>query len=229
MQKPSKILPEVYLVGSSEISNPGDCMVYLVDCKSELALIDAGVSTDISKICKNIKMMGLNPENISTLFITHSHIDHVGGAASFREKHGCKTVAHELDSEALEKADPNLTGAGWYNQKLIPCMVDVKLSSSEGDFPVGNKTFKWFHTPGHTPGSISILLSTSGGNILFAQDVHGPFMPQFRSNISDWAKSMKKLVSLDFDILAEGHFGIYRPKDRAVEYIRSYLAQYGYA
>jgi len=229
MQKPSKILPEVYLVGSSEISNPGDCMVYLVDCKSELALIDAGVSADTSKICKNIKTAGLNPEHISTLFITHSHIDHVGGAASFREKYGCKTVAHELDSEALEEADPNLTGAVWYSQKLVPCKVDVKLSGSEGDFPVGNKTFRWFHTPGHTPGSISILLGTSGGDILFAQDVHGPFMSQFRSNISDWAKSMKKLVSLDFDVLAEGHFGIYKPRKRAVEYIRSYLAQYGYS
>jgi len=228
MQKPSKILPEVYLVGSSEISNPGDCMVYLVDCKGELALIDAGVSANISKICKNIKAAGLNPKDISTLFITHSHMDHIGGASSFREKFGCKTVAHELDSDALERADPNLTGAVWYNQKLVPCTVDIKLSGSEGDFPVGDKTFKWFHTPGHTPGSISILLKTLDGNILFAQDVHGPFMPQFRSNVSDWAKSMKKLMALDFDILAEGHFGIYKPKNRAVEYIRSYLTHYGY-
>jgi len=228
MQKTFRILPEVYLVGSSEISNPGDCMVYLVDCKRELALIDAGVSPDISKICRNIKRVGLDPENISTLFITHSHIDHVGGAASFLEKYECKTVAHELDSEAVEKADPELTGAVWYNQKLIPCKVDVKLSGSEGDVSVGNKTFRWFHTPGHTPGSISILLNTSDGNILFAQDVHGPFMPQFHSNISDWAKSMKKLMDLDFDVLAEGHFGIYSPKNRAVEYIKSYLTHYGY-
>ena len=70
MQKTSRILPEVYLVGSSEISNPGDCMVYLVDCKNELALIDAGVSVDISKICKNIKTVSLDPKDISTLFIT---------------------------------------------------------------------------------------------------------------------------------------------------------------
>jgi len=228
MQKTFKILPGVYLVGSSEISNPGDCMVYLVDCKSELALIDAGGSADISKICKNIKTVGLNPEDISTLFITHSHMDHVGGASSFREKYGCQTVAHELDSDALERADPELTGAVWYNQKLIPCKVDVKLSGSEEDVSVGNKTFRWFHTPGHTPGSISILLNISGGNILFAQDVHGPFLSQFRSNISDWAKSMKKLIDLDFDILAEGHSGIYRPKNRAVEYIKSYLSHYGY-
>ncbi|MDH5390543.1 MAG: MBL fold metallo-hydrolase, partial [Candidatus Bathyarchaeota archaeon] len=88
MQKASRILPEVYLVGSSEISNPGDCMVYLVDCKSELALIDVGVSANISKICKNIKRVGLNSKDISTLFITHSHMDHVGGTASFREKYG---------------------------------------------------------------------------------------------------------------------------------------------
>lgn len=228
MQKKFRILPQVYLVGSSDISNPGDCMVYLVDCKSELTLIDAGVSANIGKICKNIREVGLNPKDISTLFITHSHIDHVGGAASFQEKYGCKIVAHELDSDALERADPELTGAVWYNQKLVPCKVNVKLSGSEGDLSVGNKTFRWFHTPGHTPGSISILLNTSDGNILFAQDVHGPFMPQFRSNILDWAESMKKLMGLDFDVLAEGHFGIYRPKDRAIEYIKSYLTQYGY-
>jgi len=228
MQKKFRILPRVYLVGSSDISNPGDCMVYLVDCKSELTLIDTGVSANIGKICQNIIEAGLNPKDISTLFITHSHIDHVGGAASFQEKYGCKIVAHELDSDALERADPELTGAVWYNQKLVPCKVNVKLSGSEGDLSVGNKTFRWFHTPGHTPGSISILLNTSDGNILFAQDVHGPFMPQFRSNILDWAESMKKLMGLDFDVLAEGHFGVYRPKNRAVEYIKSYLTQYGY-
>ena len=228
MQKTSRILPDVYLVGNFDISNPGDCMVYLVNCRSEMALIDAGASADIRKICKNIKRVGLDPEHISTLFITHCHLDHVGGAASFRKKYGCKTMAHELDSDALERADAELTGAVWYDQKLIPCKVDVKLSGSDGHVSVGDKSFEWFHTPGHTPGSISILLNTSEGKILFAQDVHGPFMPQFRSNISDWAKSMKKLIDLDFDVLAEGHFGIYRPKDRAVEYIKSYLTHYGY-
>ncbi|MGD8506861.1 MAG: MBL fold metallo-hydrolase [Candidatus Bathyarchaeota archaeon] len=210
------------------MSNSGDCMVYLVDCRDELALIDAGVSLDISKICRNIKRVSLNLDDISTLFITHAHIDHFGGVHSFRKKYRCKTVAHELDSDAIEKADPNLTGSAWYDEDLVPCTVDVKLSGSEGDFSVGNKTFRWLHTPGHTPGSISILLNTKHGNVLFAQDLHGPFLPQFRSNISDWAESMRKLISLDFDILAEGHFGIYRPKRRAIAYIQSYLKHYGY-
>ncbi|MCZ2856164.1 MAG: MBL fold metallo-hydrolase [Candidatus Bathyarchaeota archaeon] len=228
MKQTARILPKVYLVGSSEISNSGDCMVYLVDCKSELALIDAGVSSDINKISNNIKRLGLKPQNISTLFATHCHIDHVGGAASFRENYGCKTIAHELDGNAIEQADRGLTGAFVYHQDLIPCKIDVRLSGSDGKIRVGDKTFRWLHTPGHTPGSISILLNTSSGNILFAQDVHGPFMPEFNSKISDWVKSVKKLVKLDFDILAEGHLGIYRPKDRAVEYINSCLTRYGY-
>lgn len=224
-----KILPEVCLVGSSQISNPGDCMVYLVDCERELALVDSGASADISRICSNIEKAGFKPDEISTLFLTHAHIDHIGGAAAFREKYKCKTVAHELDSEAIERADQELTAARWYDQELIPCKIDVKLSGTEGDISAGNKTFKWIHTPGHTPGSISILLKTSSGSILFAQDVHGPFSSEFRSDISQWAESMKQLLSLDFDILAEGHFGIYRPRKKAVEYIKGYLSRYGYS
>jgi len=90
-----------------------------------------------------------------------------------------------LDSDAIERADPHLTGSAWYTEKLIPCTVDIKLSGPEGDFFVGNRTFKWLHTPGHTPGSVSILLNTPHGTILFAQDLHGPFLPEFRSNTSD--------------------------------------------
>lgn len=228
MKKTLKVLPEVYMVGSSEISNPGDCMVYLVDCKEELTLIDAGVSADITRISQNIIEVGATPKDVSTLFITHSHMDHVGGAASFRKNYGSRIIAHELDSSALETADPELTGAGWYNKQLNPCKVDTKLSGEKGMVPVGIKTFKWVHTPGHTPGSISILLNTSDGTILFAQDVHGPFLPQFRSSITDWARSMKKLLTLDFDILAEGHFGIHKPRPTAVAFIESYLTQYGY-
>ncbi len=228
MKQTVRILPRVYLVGSSDMTSSGDCMVYLVDCTSELALIDAGVNSNTDMIDSNIRSLGLEPKTISTPFITHCHIDHAGGAASFWTKYGCKTIAHKLDSNAIEQADSYLTGAFLYRRDLVPCEVDVKLSGSDGKIRAGDKTFRWIHTPGHTPGSIAILLNTSGGNILFAQDIHGPFMPEFNSKISDWVKSAKKLIKLDFDVLAEGHFGVFRPKDKAVEYIKSCLTRCGY-
>jgi len=51
-------------------------------------------------------------------------------------------------------------------------------------------------------------------------------MPSFRSDIEVWKKSMQKLLSLDADILCEGHFGIFESKEKVKEYITSYLRGY---
>ena len=82
------------------------------------------------------------------------------------------------------------------------------------------------HTPGHTPGSISVYIDRGGKRILFGQDIHGSFLSSFGSDIEEWKKSMKKLLDLEADILCEGHFGIYRSKDSVEEYIKNYLRMY---
>ena len=90
----------------------------------------------------------------------------------------------------------------------------------------GNEEIRCIHTPGHTPGSISIVLDRGGYRILFGQDIHGPFNKQFGSDIGQWKKSMAKLLALEADILCEGHFGIFRPKEYVRAYIRRYLKLY---
>jgi glyoxylase-like metal-dependent hydrolase (beta-lactamase superfamily II) len=50
--------------------------------------------------------------------------------------------------------------------------------------------------------------------ILFGQDVHGSFNVDFGLDIMQWRESMEKLLDLKADILCEGHFGIYSPRDR---------------
>ena len=66
-----------------------------------------------------------------------------------------------------------------------------------------------------------------GRRILFGQDLHGPILPEFGSNLDDWDRSTKKLLDLDADILCEGHFGIYKTKKDVKNYILSYREQYG--
>ena len=83
------------------------------------------------------------------------------------------------------------------------------------------------HTPGHTPGSISVYLDNDGKRILFGQDIHGPFLAESGANMSHWEQSMKKLIALNADILCEGHFGVYRPASKVAEYIERYLDEYG--
>ena len=223
---PNNVTDGVYLVGSSDLTDRRDCSVYLVDA-GELILIDSGAGVATAKIVTNIELLGLDPGQLSTLILTHCHIDHVGGAVYFKERFGVKIVMHLLDAVAVEQADLVRTGASWYNLRLAPLSVDVKLSQAEEalSFRDGTKLVS-VHTPGHTPGSVAIYRDHAGERVLFGQDIHGPFLPEFGADLAAWRRSMNMLLSLEADILCEGHFGVYRTKPRVTEYIESYLEQY---
>lgn len=224
--KPEQIEDGVYLVGSSDISDTRDCMVYLLDL-GELVLIDTGTGPGVSKIISNIRYLGFDPTNLSTIILTHCHIDHVGGAHELKKRYGARIIMHELDADVVERGDTKLTAAYWYGVPFAPLKIDVKLSRKEEFLMFGNHKLACIHTPGHTPGSISAYLDNSGKRILFGQDIHGPFMAEFGSNIDHWQTSMEKLLDLNADVLCEGHFGIFRPNKKVTDYIERYLEEYG--
>lgn len=101
MAEPFRIWESVYIIGSAEISHPYDCCVYLIDI-GELILIDSGSGRSFDRLVDNILTLGLAPEKISTVIVTHCHIDHIGSLARFKQKYGAKIIAHELDAEAIE-------------------------------------------------------------------------------------------------------------------------------
>ena len=80
-----QLTEHVHLVGSGQngfsLTHPLDCHVYLLDGGAELALIDTGVGRDVPAILAQIRAAGFAPGDIGTIFITHLHLDHAGGAA----------------------------------------------------------------------------------------------------------------------------------------------------
>lgn len=226
MGRTEVIAEGIYLIGGPNISRSDDATVFIIDFDGELVMIDAGAGNSSRTLQKNIEAYGLNPKAISTLILTHCHIDHIGSAPYFRDQFGCRIVMHDLDADAVEQGDPVLTAANWYETKFFPTPVDKRLAGAYGTLRFGNGELHCLHTPGHTPGSLAIYVDRAGKRILFGQDIHGPFMSSFRSNIEDWKKSMKMLIALEADILCEGHFGIFQPKDRVKQYILGYLKQY---
>ena len=133
---------------------------------------------------------------------------------------------HEQDAKAVEKDDITMTAARWYNLDFEPTPVNVKLSGEEQTLTFGSHSLVWLHTPGHTPGSISLYLDIDRRRFLFGQDIHGPFHPDFGSDLVAWRESMQKLLALKADVLCEGHFGVYQPKERVSAYIEHYLETY---
>jgi glyoxylase-like metal-dependent hydrolase (beta-lactamase superfamily II) len=219
-----EIVRHIYEVGGSEISHGQDAAAFLVRGLDRTVLIDAGAGRGTETIWKNILTLGVNPENLSELLLTHGHVDHIGGAAFFKEQTGCRILAHELDRQAIESGDPVRTGASWYGLNLPPLTVDRVLMAPAEDIPLGGgEKIICLHTPGHTPGSISPYLDRDGQRILFGQDIHGPFLKEFGADLEDWRDSMHRLLELEADILCEGHFGIYVGKEKVRDFIESFL------
>jgi glyoxylase-like metal-dependent hydrolase (beta-lactamase superfamily II) len=221
-----EIIGGVYLIGGSRITSADDAAIYLIDFAGDLVLIDAGAGKSFSQIVRNIEMLGLNPANISHLILTHCHIDHIGSASFFKKQYRTKILIHELDAQAMESGDSRKTAANWYGTIFPPTAVDRKLRGGHEILKFGQEGLHCLHTPGHTPGSISLYLDRGGKRVLFGQDIHGPFHKDFNSDIEAWKKSMQALLALNADILCEGHFGIFQPKEKVLGYIERYLEEY---
>jgi len=215
----------VYLVGSPELTVPEDCCVYLLDL-GDLVLIDAGAGRSVPAILENIASLGLGPKDLTAVVATHCHIDHIGGIPEIRRRTGCQVIAHSLDARAMEKGDPVKTAADWYRMTFPPTPVDIKLNEVREVLKFEKGEVLCLHTPGHTPGSISIILDRDGKRTLFGQDIHGPFSNSFGSNLAAWRKSMGILLGLKADILCEGHFGVIQPEKEVQRYIQGYLEMY---
>lgn len=222
-RRPFKVCERVYQVGGQDLSHGNDCCVYLVDGGGELALIDSGCGPGFSEILANIIRLGFEPDDIRTLLLTHCHIDHAGAAEMFRSECGLEIIAHELDCPPLESGDRTMTAAFVYGLKFDPLPVDRKLTGGDERLRVGDLSLTALLTPGHTPGSISAYSDVGRLRVLFGQDIHGPFHPDFGSDINAWRGSMARLLELNADVLCEGHFGVYSPKDAVRAYIQDYL------
>lgn len=216
----------VYQVGGSDLSDPSDAAVYAIVCEPGIVLVDCGAGRSPQAIVENLVEARLDPGEATTLILTHCHVDHIGAVEFFRKNFGCSVVAHELDAGAIETGDPALTAARWYGARLPKTVVDIRLKEEHETIACGPDQIHCLHTPGHTPGSIAVYMDRQGTRILFGQDIHGPFSREFGSDIGQWRVSMEKLIDLGADILCEGHFGIYKPRERVQRYIRGYLDRY---
>ncbi len=219
-----KITNEIFQVGGGELTSPEDAAIYLINFAGHAALVDAGCGRSRKKVFDNIRACNVNPEEeIEYLLITHCHYDHTGGAKQIKDMAQCKVVAHELEARFLEQGDNNVTAAKWYGSSLEPFALDRKLVISREQIDLGGRPIEAIHTPGHSPGSVVYVTESQGLKVLFGQDVHGPLDPSLLSNREDYLRSLNLLLSLEADILCEGHYGVYKGKREIGDFIRSFM------
>ena len=188
-----------------------NCNVYLVEDGEKLILIDTGLPRNDKKITKYIEGLGRKPTDVSTIVLTHFHIDHVGSAKKMKELTNAKVAVHELDADyvAGKKAPPKPKNLMFKALSSVfkAAPVEPELLLKDND-KVGRLIV--IHTPGHSEGSISLL--DAERKVMFAGDairfMNGKIMgspEQFTLDMDKAKDSIRKISTFDFDILLSGH------------------------
>lgn len=220
-----EILPNLWQVGGNGLTAPNDAAIYLIRADNSAALIDAGTGEGHPQLIKNISACLTAGVSLDYLFLTHCHYDHTGGVVGIRDHFGCSVIAHALDAGYLESGDSIVTGASWYGSRMHPTAVDYKIDGQSETFSVGSREIQAYHCPGHSPGSVVFVSELAGKRVLFGQDVHGPLHPSFLSDRQAYEQSLRFILSLEADMLCEGHLGVFRGKETVARFIRSYLTE----
>ena len=172
---------------------------YLVSDEKHALLIDPG--DDSLRIEQLIEKSNVDIENI---ILTHGHIDHIAALAHIKEITGAPVLIHPEDAEMLTDAKANLSA--FHSTAFIAETADGFLN--EGDtIEVGRFQFRVLHTPGHSPGGISLV--TEGivftGDALFWGSIGRTDFPN--GNHETLIRSIKtRLLTLPDDtIVYSGH------------------------
>lgn len=165
-----------------------------------VTLIDTGVAGSETAIFAYIRSIGRNPNEISLIILTHSHPDHIGAAKAIREATGCSIMAHPAERAWIEDVDRQNRERpvpGFSTLVGGPVSLDHELAEGDVIDPDGTEKYeiRVLHTPGHSPGSISLFLEAEGA--LFCGDalpVDGD-LPVYEDPIQS-LQSIKKLTAV---------------------------------
>lgn len=214
---------------------PGHVFSYIVRDGDECVMIDTGLSYNGIADLLMKRISEIRDCKLSKLFITHVHIDHYGLAYELRRRLGISIVMHEKDSEQLRKVfNPELfirEAIELFNYYGIPddeirvftgIVNNIIKRGSSGSFEPdiiisGEEDFihglRILHTPGHSPGHISIVLDKygvafTGDLILPSITTHVGLTPINPGNpLMDYLNSLGKIANLGVKCLFPGHEG----------------------
>jgi glyoxylase-like metal-dependent hydrolase (beta-lactamase superfamily II) len=230
-----KLSARVHLVGSGDIgfrlTSRLDCNIYLLDGKTELALIDAGGGVEPERIAHQIESSGLEIQKLKTVLLTHAHGDHAAGARFWHDNYDAQVFCAGEARSWVENGDREKTSleaaiaAGIYpaDYEIPPCPIVRELNDGD-EVRVGDLTLGVLATPGHARGHIAFLLDDEpnendsmtsdsmdrsgralfGGDLIFAGGKIS-LLNTWDCSIQEYAASIARLSALKIERLFPGH------------------------
>ncbi|WP_420005993.1 MBL fold metallo-hydrolase [Arenibacterium sp. LLYu02] len=213
---------------------------FLVVQDQRAILIDTGLPGSAPRVEAALRVHGLDWSAIALIVLTHAHIDHAGSAVELRSLSDAPIIAHEAEIPYCQGEPPvlrptdtfarlfRLTGA--IERPFPRFEPDRVMTGDRLDLAPDGFAARLLHTPGHTPGSLSILLETGSvfaGDLVASGVLLGgiirkgrPKPPPFEEDSRAVKTSLRRLLVEGMETFYLGHGG---PLPR--ETVRRFVAQ----
>ena len=159
-------------------------------------------------IIGGLERLGLDPEDIRYVVISHAHGDHIGGAQILQERYGAQVVMGGADWELVES----------YPHRYSTLAPSRDLVATDGmELTLGNTTLTSWETPGHTPGTLSYTFTVfddgrpmnvaySGGTAFnFVNSTPDPGIENFQSYIDAQQHIAEQAAATSASVLLSNH------------------------
>jgi len=183
----------------------GRSNLFLILSQQSAVLVDTSTSHHCMHLISIVNALKDKP--VKYLVITHAHFDHAANARAIKQKFGCKLVIHEAELPFLQAGDtPMPAGTNWFTRFLsrkagewmrkyvayAGCEADICLRGSD-EYQL-TPSIRIMHTPGHTEGSVSLIvddeIAITGDTIfgVFPRRCFPPFANDIPKLLASWQK-----------------------------------------
>jgi len=208
-------------------AGPGLCQLRALGSKvtalfegDAIVLVDTGGRGSLPLIARGLERLGASTEQVRLIVLTHYHPDHAGGLAGLVDATGARVAAHRSEVGFItgDIAPPNPVRCGlpaWPIRPLLPLLygppVPVHYPLEDGDTLPLHPGIRVVHTPGHTPGSISLYVESTrslivGDALQYRFRRLSPPAAIVTSDRPQALESLRKLTSFDFETIWFSHF-----------------------
>jgi glyoxylase-like metal-dependent hydrolase (beta-lactamase superfamily II) len=208
-----RLIGPVYLVGGQDYNMvyldwpANDCNVYLVDTGDALVLVDCGCGESLSSILGNLREMGMDPRDVTHVFLTHAHMPHAGAAEDLR-RNEVEVVAGPATAAVLRTGGLGTVAYHYHRRfKRVEAVTEVQDGQT---LELGACRITARHLPGHSADSVAYEVEHQGRRMLFCGDVvRSPALEQHRSRADydrdAYLASLRRLLEDPPDVLYPGH------------------------
>ncbi len=216
---PTKYCDDIYHVGSETAPT------YLVKSSDGIILIDTGLPKTLYFLLENIRSLGVDYHDIKHIIHSHGHIDHIGSTRALVELTGAKTYIGFGDEDTVRGVD-QLQYTNEFNMKYEePFEPDVIVH--DGDIiKLGDKTFSFIATPGHSRGTMSIFFNCTDKGKTYRAGMFGgaglltmtyEYLDRYNlphSLRDEFIKSIDKVMDEQVEIHLGNHLGDNRHREK---------------